>query len=1098
MHADLADALARAGFDPLHLPKDPAIGVFHRFAGPGKKRGDDSGWLKLHDHNVASFGVWGGETFTWRGASDRIRRDPAEIETARKTAAEKAQAASAAAIGTARHVWRHGVPLNDNEPAHPYAVRKNIRTAGLRVDRRGNLLVPVVLEPGGEIVNVQKISPDGEKRFIKGAPIAGGFFEIDGDGPAVFAEGLATAATVQQATGRRAVVAFFADNLKPVTAKIAQPGDLIAADNDNAPRPDTAFSRKHSTYGKGHKAAMACGLPFHLPHFPGLDFNDLGEAATAEIFARDPVSALPVFDAWRLPRLPLPVVNASTLAAMLREASTPEDAAARAYTVAAALAIRAPAAMALIEIRAFLETHLPPGAAHPATLDRILDRLALAQDHRRRAAIAHVTIPGDVLARHRHEPAGDLPSLSGADYSGVICIHAPMGSGKTQRIGRPLIDWAKLSGRKALAIAHRTSLVGEMAHRLDLPDYRTIDATFATWADGAAICLPSITSEALAPLVDRAEVLFIDEASQVVRFLKAERECSTASATNEGVFLALRDLVARAKTVIVADAGLDRRTVEFLESCRPGERFRIITMDPKPEGIEATFSVGATAPAWAIGELLAELEAGGNVWLSCESVAKARAYGQFFEDQGFPTLALTATNKGNAKQAAFLANAEVEAANYRVIVASPVVSSGLSIEIDHFTLGGVIASGNAVCPADALQQSRRVRPLRRYVIALQPNNQIGAQDPEAILSAWEGLARAEGTATRRTAFDALIADIEAGEANAKADFAAGLLWLLDRAKWRLTRATETAEGDLLTAIKAASAAVEMKHRADLIAAPVLSDDQAETLDRKADRTEAENTLLEAHRIRRGLNVDKITEATLDWWDGGRVLRRMDRFGAAQGIIPARQDTREALARRRFWTASARAYAYVFGDLDLFNAEHWLTDTIANQILDRVIAKRFLLAALGIVGPKYATWREDREGNLLPMARPKYAVQEVGDLLARMGLDMDMKRARCGRQPGHNPQFHLHENPPCGPDKPKDGTPKIRLYRATPESIAAMQAACDQRDQVRKTEIVVMPFRPVSAPVVGAIMATSPQIGAIFAQVDRGERRLRRASHGGGV
>ncbi|MFU8865084.1 MAG: plasmid replication protein, CyRepA1 family [Rhodobacterales bacterium] len=1086
MHVDLLDALSRAGFDMGQIPAQPNGEGFYRFPAPGKKRPDTSGYLKIFDDGTgATFGVWGGEKFTWHiGASNDnfTVRDRQEIDRKRAQAEAKRRTAADTAAEQARWIWEHAQPCNDN---HPYLTAKGITGAGLRIDRRGRLLVPVVADPDGPVVNLQRIDRDGEKRPITGGVMGGAFHIIPGTGAAIYCEGYATGATLHAATGRPVVVTFFADNLPTVAAKLALPDAVVAADNDNALKPGTVFRRKPETWGKGHKVAMATGLLFWMPATPGNDWNDQGIEATRAAFASTPTSALPVVDPWQLDRVEIKGRRDDDLARALSRVTTPEQAAATAWTVAARLSIRAPAQMPLIGIRQFIESNLPPLLAHPATLDGIVGRLAKAQSYRKRAALAAVTIPDDVLARHRHEQRHDLPTLTGDDWRGVVVVRAPMGSGKTQRIGQPFAEWAKTQG-KVLAICHRVSLVAELAHRLALTHYGDLPADIAWAADGLATCLPSITRPEHAGFVDRAEYVFIDEIAQVLRFLEAEKHCRTRTATNAGVMAKLRAIVAQARVVVVADAGADRRTIEFLESCRPGERFRIIEMiDPTSNGIEATYTCGAQATTAVVGAGLAELEAGGNVWLAVEGKDRTKALGRFFAEQGFEVLAVHADNKANAAQATFLASPEAESRRYRVVIASPVIGSGLSIEHaddPHFTLGGFIGGGSRLTPADAAQMLRRVRYLDRFVLGFLPNTTVGAQDPDAIIQSWETAARIEGQAVTATDFDRLVARIRADEQNARADFAAGLLWQLDRAGWSLSLAQDVADDATGAAIKAASKAEEDRHRAALLSARILTTEEADAIERKAERTEAEAVLIEAQRIRRVLNVDQLDDDTLDFWDRGAVVRRMDRFAAAQGVVGAHDDTGDTLARRRYWRACARAYGFLFQGIDLSDGE-WLTPEVAEEIVGRVMERRHLLAHLGVVGAEFGVWREDRDGNLLPMQKPAHPVKEVGKILERMGLAIEGRQVRrCHTSAGYT----LGSSGACVTPK---GNPRARVYRVTTASWARMADAVDRRNAGRNIETVAQ-FRPVPA-VVGRIMADPAiEVGAIIQDLAQGRRTWR--------
>ena len=1039
---DIIATLQAAGFDTRRLPGRLVPGKFYRLPAPGRSKGDVSGWVKLHDDGVASYGDWAtGEQHTWRAANDNAPwRNPA-ADAERRAAQDRALAISrAAAANEAERVWRRGTPAAD----HPYMARKGIAPAGLRVDVGGRLLVPVRDAQTGNLVSVQRIDGDGAKRFLTGTTTERGHYIIPGTSPRIFCEGLATGATVHAATGREVVVCFNAAGVVAVAAILAQPGDVVAADNDNAAKPRERFGKRLDAYGTGHRAAMATGLPWFMPVVPGQDFNDAGEEAAALAFSGTPTSAAPIFDPWKLERIPPDGRTAKKWAKELAAVTDPERAAALALAAAGHRFMNAPAQTSLGAIRADIEATLPEGLVHPAMLDAIMRRLDSAMAHRKSAALAAVTIPASILARHRHEVCGELPALAPEDYRGVIVLHAPMASGKTRRIGQPFITWAA-ERSQPLAICHRVSLVRELARVLGLEHYGDIDAdeAFDPALRGLATCLPSITNPAHDVLMRRAEYLFIDEISQVLRFLSAKDQCRTTHANNEGVYTRLRQMVAQAKCVIVADAGCDARTVEFLESCRPGEQFRVIEMRQRRDGIEATYHTGGNGPAAVVGDCLAELAAGGRVWIATESSRRAKALGEFFEGQGYRALAINAANKGNAAQAVFLVDPEAQARLYDVVIASPVIGSGLSIEHREtgawFTLGAFIGGGHRLPPADAAQALRRVRYLRRFSLGLMPNSQVGRQSPDAILQGMREAAALEDRPAFPNAFTDLVASITADEANARADFAAGLLWQLDRAGWALRRGEAGDEG-LAAALTELRLAQQEAHRAALLAAPVIDAADARRLEAVPDRTELQNITLEAYRIRQSLGIDVLDDEALDFWDDGAAVRRLDRFSAWGGIVGAFDDSQDNLANRGFRRATAKVYAQLLHGIDL--AADRITDAVADLVLDRMMPQRLLLSRLGIMPASYGVWMEDRQGALLPFSRPKTARKEVGEMLRRMGLAWRPITARV--QLGHIP---LGEN---GSSAHKPAAKFGRVYQVTSDSLAEMQLWADRRNARRAT------------------------------------------------
>lgn len=183
----------------------------------------------------------------------RLKRDQAALEAQeRERRADKANRAA----NRARAQWGQARAEPTATDLIPYMAKKGLRWAkGLKFMPDGTLLVPAIryditeeMERHPEytgprrLVSLQKIGPDGQKRFnkdgaVKGAAFRAGAKPKDGD-LIMLGEGLATVLSVLQALEGEyaAFVAFSADNLIPV-AKILRglyPASplLILADDD--------------------------------------------------------------------------------------------------------------------------------------------------------------------------------------------------------------------------------------------------------------------------------------------------------------------------------------------------------------------------------------------------------------------------------------------------------------------------------------------------------------------------------------------------------------------------------------------------------------------------------------------------------------------------------------------------------------------------------------------------------------------------------------------------------------------------------------------------------------------------------------------------
>ncbi len=272
-------AIRDAGMIPPDLIE--ADGLLHRFHVEGDKRGSLNGWYCLHGDGRAagSFGSWkSGLRSTWAADGKRMSDTEREafaklIEAAKLKAQAERRAEYEARAIEARAEWAAAEPADS---AHPYLIRKAVMPHNLR--QRGGLLLVPLFDVFGLLWNVQRIWPDGGKRFKPGR--AGGLFSQIGDfsNPAtiLICEGWATGATLHEETGHPVLCAMNKGNLLPVAtaARSAWAGAelVICADNDRQTEGNPGVTAATA-------AAKATGAKLVIPEFPegvpGSDFNDL-------------------------------------------------------------------------------------------------------------------------------------------------------------------------------------------------------------------------------------------------------------------------------------------------------------------------------------------------------------------------------------------------------------------------------------------------------------------------------------------------------------------------------------------------------------------------------------------------------------------------------------------------------------------------------------------------------------------------------------------------------------------------------------------------------------------------------------------------------
>lgn len=244
--ADFIGFMESNGVKPIEpVAQRLASGELIRFRCDGDGKGRQNGWaiLYLDERPAGAFGNYRlGVSRKWRVGSDRVLT-PAERATmqrewdaAKQRRLEERERSEAEAANDAGEIWAKSEPANR---AHAYASKKGLDSASLR--QLGDRLLIPMYDSEGILRNLQRIAPDGSKRFLRGGRTEGlfcpiGSFTRRGE-RACIGEGYATMQAIHRATGHPCVVAFSAKNLLPV-ARIwwnARPDlDLVIIGDDDS------------------------------------------------------------------------------------------------------------------------------------------------------------------------------------------------------------------------------------------------------------------------------------------------------------------------------------------------------------------------------------------------------------------------------------------------------------------------------------------------------------------------------------------------------------------------------------------------------------------------------------------------------------------------------------------------------------------------------------------------------------------------------------------------------------------------------------------------------------------------------------------------
>lgn len=927
----------------------------------------------------------------------------------------------------AQQLWESAKPCD----SHPYLTKKDVMAHGCRVgawtykNQHGQpqtennaLLVPLFCK--NELMSLQAIFPQKveteqsvrDKFYMFGAQKSG-VYAIIGEptDTILICEGWATGATIHEATQLYTIVALDSGNITSVAKEIraAHPFAriIICADNDQYKKQNTGI--KSAIKAACEVDADICYPVFKDTTSEPTDFNDLyhERGSYDDVYERimkprmftllnnDSVPALNAFD--------LPYVD--DYKKVLEESTDPLKVASAGLYAGLSMSEQYPAFVTLDMIRDYVQHPL----IHHQTHLNIMCRIQWSIHNRRRVALS--AIKPEKWAKHNHVVVNSLDEIT--LNSGVNLVFAPMGSGKTQKVIKP---FSQIKDKVFCAVAHRRSLISELAKRLQVENYE--EAKSVDFSEKVAVCLPSAMSNRFLEFTRNVENLAIDEISQNIRFTKS-KECKATGVDQEGVYLGLKDVVNKSEIIVAADASIDQTTLDFFEQARPDEQFTIYEQVPNNKKEKKCYMHDEES---LLSYMQIELINGGNVWLAVESVAKAEAINELFKNQ-FNVMLVTSKNSTSKEVKKFLAHVQNESRKYNLVIASPAISSGVSVEHDvpHFTMIAGIASGAAICFSDFAQMLARVRYVDEYHVCLKKNNhRFENVTANAIIMGQRQAAMLEGASVKENEYTKTMALIDERERAYRADFANGFIWFLEYYCFEILPPPPVQlDYSILDTLKQITKENKEKYRNAICTAEVINQEQADKLDSKKSLSGDEQITLMAFNIKKLLGYTYVHELKLLDIDMFEQLPAIDRFARYMGLVPKTNDTEKNISLRKFANAQVRATELIFScekvDDIIFSNEK------CREIIERISSNqnRFMLSALKLVPSSYARDTQDKNGKMKEMKVPTNCANAMGRVLEKFGLSWERK--------------HIS----------KDGN-KSHVYQVTPESFNLMQKYAERR------------------------------------------------------
>ena len=269
----IQSTIINAMLDNGMTPPDTLVldGVLHRFKDESGKQ--NCYYVAYVDGRAAGMiGNWKtGLKFNWKAEGNypkltETQRTEFKLEQQKqqhiRKAAEKLRHDKAAQ--KAAHIWKQSKPVTQ----HHYLTKKRIDHHNARLYNDA-LVIPILNK--GELVSLQFIDQDGNKRFLSGSKLKGSYSQLgiyDTDEPILICEGWATGVSLYEATGNPVYIAFSANNLKAVACYVR----TLYPMNDIIVMGDNDLSGVGQKAAK--EAALAIGGDCLIPPTLGHDWND--------------------------------------------------------------------------------------------------------------------------------------------------------------------------------------------------------------------------------------------------------------------------------------------------------------------------------------------------------------------------------------------------------------------------------------------------------------------------------------------------------------------------------------------------------------------------------------------------------------------------------------------------------------------------------------------------------------------------------------------------------------------------------------------------------------------------------------------------------
>jgi len=308
---------------------------------------------------------------------------------------------------------------------------------------------------------------------------------------------------------------------------------------------------------------------------------------------------------------------------------------------------------------------------------------------------------GKVTIDNKH-----LPEEVDMTYN-LLSIKSAMGTGKTRLISDMVRG--QLAGLRIINLTYRNSLARGQAEAYDCSFIENKVMVNGDFKHGnVSLCIHSLHKVTNFERYDNC-VVILDEWTKTHREMTTSRLCTK---NRPAIVAAFNEIVKRAVHVIVADAHLTAPAVEYLETLTNTSSHTIVN-EYRPQREKTTRFEDKAALTEKLFKVLAALpmDKTKRIAIACDSKKQTQELYRLIvkKHPESSVLLCNASTAAHPEVKAFIRNPNIECQHYDVVIYSPTIGSGVSIDDSNFVHVFGFANGKSILPDDFVQMLARVR-----------------------------------------------------------------------------------------------------------------------------------------------------------------------------------------------------------------------------------------------------------------------------------------------------------------------------------------------------------------------------------------------------